>query len=197
MAKFKAPDFNRRTPAWQWNEAEFIIGLRELQKVDELTIEMEKRWGEGLLRLKLDSKLRERFDNQRYKLNAAINGGDLDHLREQCRRMINALRAADAVASALGDPMPAVWEIGLPDGRLVGFVQSSEGILRAQRSGRYASVWSAEEVARIIDAMPHIVGAVKERFGGSEVNPLKALECATPIGQLPTFDAEVGDEIPF
>jgi hypothetical protein len=47
-------------------------------------------------------ELREKFDRQRYLLNRAVWHGQLEDVRVQSGRMVNAWRAADAAAEAAG-----------------------------------------------------------------------------------------------
>ena len=181
-------------PVWQWNRESFVVGRRLLAEVEELSESLARKWGDERMRSLCPKPLREAFASQEFKLREAVRGGDLENLREHCTRMLKALRAADEAASKAPTAFdPEIWEVGLSDGRLLAVVRTVHAMRRVD-ARRYHSVWSLEEFVRVIEAQPEAVLAVKARFEGSEVGGMFS---RVPINQLPTFDAEVGDDIPF
>ena len=181
-------------PVWQWNRESFVVGRRLLAEVEELSESLARKWGDERMRSLCPKPLREAFASQEFKLREAVRGGDLENLREHCTRMLKALRAADEAASKAPTAFdPEIWEVGLSDGRLLAVVRTAHAMRRVD-ARRYQSVWSLEEFVRVIEAQPEAVLAVKARFEGSEVGGMFS---RVPINQLPTFDAEVGDDIPF
>jgi len=153
---------------------------------------MRDKWGEGRLRLLVAADLRAKFDAQAAKLNYAEWHGTLDDLLTQCRRMANAWRALDRSATDAGHgPQEAgLWEVELPNGRLLRLARTDADARRAPAGG---TVWSLEEVARLIDMQPAAVLALKDTFAGStvaEVTPVK------PTRQ-PAFVSDEPESIPI
>jgi len=181
-------------PVWQWDDASWVVGRRLLAEVEELSESLRRKWGDDRMRSLCPRKLREAFDSQECKLRSAVRGGDLESLREHCTRMLRALRAADEAASKAPTAFdPEIWEIGTTDGRLLAVVRTVPAMRRVD-ARRYHSVWSLEEFVRVIEAQPEVIREVKARFEGSEIGGMFS---RVPIDQLPTFDAEIGDDIPF
>jgi hypothetical protein len=176
-----------------------IQGL--VQSVDLLTDSLERKWGIGRLRLLVDDALRERFDRQWRKWQAAYAAQDLDAVRAHSEAMRRAWNALDQAAAAAGHtPMaPEVWETRMPDGTVLAIVRSSaeqHALARAARDehdGRAREVWSLDEIGRVICAWDgrNWVDAVRAEFPGAKVEALRL----TPSGA--EFDWSRGDEIPF
>jgi hypothetical protein len=95
MAKRKT-DTQRRT--WADTPGTYIAGRANIDGADKVAIEMERKWGVDRLRLLVSVELREKFDRQRYKYNAAIWHGDLEAVRREADRMTRAWMALDAAA---------------------------------------------------------------------------------------------------
>jgi hypothetical protein len=175
-----------------------IQGL--VQSVDLLTDMLERKWGVGRLRLLVDDVLRERFDRQWRKWQAAYGAQDLDAVRAHSEAMRRAWNALDQAAIAAGHtPMaPEVWETRMPDGVVLAIVRGpAEQNLLARRpaegDARAREVWSLDEIGRIVCAWEgrNWVDAVRAEFPGAKVEALRL----TPRGA--EFDWSRGDEIPF
>ena len=180
-----------KPPTWQWAKSSFEFGVAAINPVDDLIWEIENKW-RGKLRLLIPSELRQKVDRQRYLFNDAIVRGDLENLVLQCKRMENAVRAADKAASASGaldDPL--VWQIAGKDGAMLSFVQTDDDVARVAASGRFDSVWSMEEVARLIEAQDAPVSAIKARYKASVVSALERVGKEEP--RPPWRDDEVSD----
>jgi len=138
--------------------------------VEHVRGEMERRWGVGRLRLVVDADLRVRFDRQVDHLNTAIHHGDIEDVRREGQRMINAWRALSRAAEAGGafELHPLVWEVQLDDGRVVGIVRTGAEARHVHQNGRQIELWTLEEIARLIVAFPVCVKA-KELWPGAEV----------------------------
>jgi hypothetical protein len=54
--------------------------------LDQVAIEMERKWGVGRLRLLVNELLRAKFDAQKDKLDAAIAANSLQYIRRSGRR---------------------------------------------------------------------------------------------------------------
>lgn len=193
----------KRGPLWQWNKNSYLQGMEELNAVDNVGHEMERKWGAQRLRLLAPPALREKFDSQRYKLNEALFEGDLANLTTQCRRMRLAWETLDRTATEGGaSHHPDVWEIVMADGSVVAIVRTDDDMTRTNErllkiaAGRKLSLWSLEEVARIITAYGDAVRPVadiKARYLGSIVQALTARPEDAPATKAEPFD----DPIPF
>ena len=193
----------KRGPLWQWNENSFNQGIEEINKVDNLGREMELKWGGQRLRLLVAPDVREKFDRQRYKLNAALFEGDLINLVAQCRRMATAWQALDRLAAEGGaSHHPDVWEVAMADGSVAVVVRTDDDMTRANEvalkvaAGRRMTLWSLEEVARLIAAFGSQVKPVadlKARYTGAIVQALTAHAAGGPAPDIAPFD----DPIPF
>ncbi|WP_270936288.1 hypothetical protein [Falsiroseomonas oryzae] len=176
-----------------------IQGL--VQSVDLLTDSLERKWGVGRLRLLVDDALRERFDRQWRKWQAAYAAQDLEAVRVHSEAMRRAWAALDGASMAAGHvPMaPEVWETRMPDGSVLAIVRGpaeQHALPRAKGQGgdgRAREVWSLDEIGRVICAWEgrNWVEAVRAEFPGAKVEALRL----TPRGA--EFDWSRGDEIPF
>jgi hypothetical protein len=176
-----------------------IQGL--VQSVDLLTDSLERKWGVGRLRLLVDDALRERFDRQWRKWQAAYAAQDLQAVRAHSEAMRRAWTALDQAATAAGHMplVPEVWETRMPDGTVLAIVRGpaeQHALAQAERQqgdGRAREVWSLDEIGRIVCAWDgrNWVDAVRAEFHGATVEALRL----TPRGA--EFDWSRGDDIPF
>jgi hypothetical protein len=175
-----------RPPSWAVYDAIQSV----IEGVDEVARQNEARWGVGRLDLLVADDLRERFRKQQRRLDDAISQHDLGAVSRAGEAMKRAWSALDQAARAAGHPelQPNVWEVAMPDGRIVAFVQSNAEAAILTRSARYLDVWTAEEVALVIAKFPEIALA-KQTFPGATVKSARMKP--RPI------DWAVGDEIPF
>ena len=129
-----------------------IQGL--VQSVDTLTDTMERKWGIGRLRLLVSDTLRERFDRQWGKWQAAYAEQDLDAVRAHSEAMRRAWAALDAAATEAGYAplVPEVWETRMPDGVVLAVVRTQQEAHALARDGREREVWTLDEVGRIVCA---------------------------------------------
>ena len=72
--------------------------------LDQVAIEMERKWGVGRLRLLVSDLLRAKFDAQKDKLDAAIATNREQYIRAQAEGMKRAWAALDKAASEAGHP---------------------------------------------------------------------------------------------
>jgi hypothetical protein len=201
----KATD--KKAPTWNRTPGTFIAGQEEIDEVDLVAIEMEKKWGCDRLRLLVPKELREKFDRQRYLFNQAIYHGDLEEVRQESRRMIKAWRAADKAAEETGAKTlpPEVWEVTTPSGKVVAIVRTNADARHVIVEGRTTAVFLLEEIGRLIEGFPALAKA-KEAFSGISVtkvrsaigDPLTAIKTSSVgIDDEMVFRWENGDEIPF
>jgi hypothetical protein len=88
--------------------------------------------------------------------------------------MIKAWKALDKAAIEAGCvPIdPAVFEVTLEDGTVAAIVREPDLVNKVMADGRRVSVYSLEEIGRLIFAFKEVL-AVKEHFPGAEVMPTK------------------------
>jgi hypothetical protein len=191
-----------KTRLWDRTPGEYLAGRAAIDEVDVTASEMEAKWGADRLRLLVTPELREKFDRQRYKLNQAIWHGDLEAVRRESIRTITAWRTLDGVASSASKQAlaPDIWEIPLPDGSVAALAQDGAAA-RAyhQAEGRAVAVYTLEEIARLITAMPTLM-AIKHKFPGATVTASKRTvdDPLLSVGDTRTpLDEVNGDEMPF
>lgn len=168
-----------------------------LEQLDEVARQAERRWGVGRLPALVSVDLAERFWRQKEKLDAAITeeatGGSMANVEFEAGRMVNAWMALGAAAEAAGAvPLsPRHLEARLPDGRLV--VVCGDPVEAHQIAGdhRMASVWSMEEIARVL-ATFDLVNTAKYLWGEAKVEEARI----NPDRLMPPIDWSRGDEMP-
>jgi hypothetical protein len=170
-----------------------IQGL--VQSVDLLTDRLERKWGVGRLRLLVEDALRERFDRQWRKWQAAYATQDLDAVRAHSEAMRRAWAALDVAATTAGhQPLaPEVWETRMPNGRVLGVVRTLPEAHALAGDGRERDIWTLDEVGRVIAAWhaERWADAAHRHFPGAQIAAIRL----TPRGA--EFDWAQGDEIPF
>lgn len=168
-----------------------------LDRLDHTARTMERKWGVGRLRLLVDDVLRAKFDRQARLLDGVLwtddpnVRGDGKTILAQVDAMARGWSALDAAATAAGHaPKPPAWiECPSPDGRLFVVVpdNADASLLDDQLRGRAASVYTAAEIGRLLQAWPDIATA-KATFPGATVTEIRPRRAP---------DWEVGDDIPW
>lgn len=177
-AKPAQPLTDKGLGPWAQDPATYIAGCSWMDEADKVAMASERKWGAGRLRLLVGQDLRQRFDRQRYLWNQALFHGDLEAVRREAPRMANAWKALDAAATAAGaQALPvAVWEIALPDGRVLALGRSNDDVAayaaRLGEGARAVELWSFEEVARLI-AGRVFESAIKQAFPGATVEAVR------------------------
>jgi hypothetical protein len=156
--------------------------------LDQVALAMERKWGVGRLRLLVSDFLRAKFDEQKDRLDAALQSGEERFVAAQVEGMRRAWQALDRAAHEAGtSPLaPQVWECVLPStGEILSLVRSAEEAHHITREGR---VFTVAEVALLIEALGDGVLNIKQKFPGATV---------TGIRRKAPADWAHGDEIPF
>jgi hypothetical protein len=185
--------------SWGNSPGTYIAGAAEIDEVDLVAREVERRWGAGRVRLLVPLELREKFDRQRYLFNQAIWFGELEGLRRERPRMIAAWRAVDRAALASGADLasPDVWEVPLSDGRVLALGRTSEDMAAwaasGRAGGREVTLWSLEEVARLIEAGAFLSN-VKVAFPGARVEVVRT-SIDDPLAGIPSGGDPIDDVI--
>jgi hypothetical protein len=190
------------TRTWDRSHGTYIAGRAYADEADHTAAQMEAKWGADRLRLLVGPDLREKFDRQRYLFNQAIWHGDLEAVRQQSMRMVKAWLALDKAASEAGATKldPQVWEISLEDGSVAAIVPSNEQARLVEPDGRRVSVYTLEEIGRLLAGYPGLA-KVKAAFPGATVTQVRR-NVSDPLDSIATsdkpLDAELAeDEIPF
>lgn len=198
------------TRTWARHPGTYIAGRAYLDEADLTASEMEAKWGADRLRLLVSPDLREKFDRQRYLLNQAIWHGELEGVRREAQRMVNAWLALDCAAEIAGKEKlsPLVWEIAVLDSTEVdqpgvgayvaAIVPDAEHAHAVRADGRKVVVYTLEEIGRLLAAMPGVAkskivwpGATVTEVRRSVVDPLLSVhDTHEPLNAQ-------GDEIGF
>lgn len=185
-----AVEMAQETRKWANSHGTYIAGRAYVDEADLTAAEMETKWGADRLRLLVGPELRTKFDRQRYLFNQAIWHGELEDVRRESGRMINAWLALDAAATAAGKTKlsSAVWEITLTNGTVAALVQDATAARQVVADGRRVNVYTLEEIARLLDGFPEIA-KVHAAFPGATVtavrrsieDPLDAIDSSKPL----------------
>lgn len=202
----------RPTIPWQQTAGMYLAGQEWVDEVDLVTLEMDRKWGRGRLRLMVGPDIREKYDRQRYLYLQALWEGQLEDLRREAGMMVKALRRCDELASIAGKrPIhPSVWEVTLDDGRVAAIVREPEALQFVAADGRYVVVYDLEEIGKLLPYLSDVC-AIKEAFPGATVakaagivkDPFAAMEgidthgifdVRAPIDDVMNFE---DDSVPF
>ena len=184
------------SPQWGHSHGTYLAGRAYIDGADETAATMEKKWGVDRLRLLVPPEMREKFDRQRYLLNQAIWSGELEDVRRESGRMVNAWTALDRVATEAGHlPLQVeVWEVTLEDGAVAAIVQDNASAHRVVNDGRQVVVYTLEEIARLLSAYPGIA-KVKQTFPGASVTGARK-SVTDPLNEVWDTSGSLDDEIP-
>jgi hypothetical protein len=160
--------------SWASTHGTYLSGQAAIDGADHAAITMENKWGAGRLRLLVPAELREKFDKQRFRLNAAIWHGDLQELQTEAQRMVNAWMALDRAAEAAGASAlwGGIWEVALADGTVAALVRDRGDIPAVVAEERQLVVYTLEEIGAMLGHYREVV-KVKETFPGSTVERIR------------------------
>jgi hypothetical protein len=181
--------------SWARTNGTYIAGRAYLDGADETACEMEAKWGADRLRLLVDAELREKFDRQRYLLNQAIWHGELEEVRRESNRMVNAWLALDRAATAAGkQPLsPQVWEIALEDGSVAAIVPDGAHARHVVSEGRQVAVYTLDEIGRFLSVYRDVAQA-KLTFPGAEVVQIRRT-VDDPLNAISDSDERLDDPL--
>ncbi len=182
--------------SWARTHGTYIAGRAYIDGVDETASEMEAKWGADRLRLLVGAEWREKFDRQRYLLNQAIWHGDLEQIRRETARMTAAWLKLDALAAEAGkQPLaPQVWEIPLEDGSVAAIVPTYGHARLVSAEDRQVSVYTLEEIGRLLSAYPDIAKA-KLIFPGATITAVRR-QVDDPLDGIHDTAAGLDDPMP-
>jgi hypothetical protein len=185
-----APEPRPGVGPWGKSAAGYIGGSVALEQADRAAREVEAYWGAGRLWRLLEPDLAEKLLRQQAKFNRAIWHGELHEVEAEAGRMATAWRVCHRRALEAGhEPLsPEVWEVALPDGRVLALCRDGDSAQAYDPEGRRVTLWTLQEVAEMV-AAEYWVNAVKREFPGAEVTPIRP-----PTNPL---DVLRGDDIDF
>ena len=159
-----------------------------VEGLDQVAIAMERKWGVDRLRLIVSDSLRAKFDEQKDRLDAAIQSGEERYVAAQVEGMKRAWSALDRAAHDAGEQAARTRSLGMRAaldrrGR-VARANRGRGPPRRPR----VRVFTTAEVAILIDALGDGVLDIKHKFPGATV---------TGVRRKAPVDWERGDDIPF
>lgn len=174
-----------KIPAAQMDQIQATIA-----RLDHVAHAAETKWGIGRLPLLVAETTRARFSAQRRLLDQAIEAASPVDIVAQAAGMTRAWAALDAEATAAGaQPIAAdVWEIRLADGSVARLVKTLAEATAVARDGRAGTVWTLDELARVLSAWPELVRLAKDTFSGATVVDART---KTPMDWIN------GDELPW
>jgi hypothetical protein len=183
--------------SWARSHGTYLTGRAYIDGVDETACEMETKWGADRLRLLVSSELREKFDRQRYLFNQAIWHVDLEAVRRESGRMVNAWMALDRAAESAGASKLAreVWEVVLEDGSVAAIVADTAHAKLVVGEGRQVAVYTLDEIGRLLSAYPQIAQA-KLVFPGAEVTEIRKRSIEDPLNAVRDTEQGLDDPIP-
>jgi len=195
--QFGLPAAHFASPPWQAMVGTYIAGQSEVDELDLVAIDMERKWGNGRLRLLVDTVLRQKFDRQRYLINQALWHGELQDVIREARRMIAAWRALDRAAEAAGKPRldTEVWEVAMPSGAVAAIVRDPHQAGKVAAQDRAVRVYTLDEIGRLIEGFPEILAA-KQVFPGATVERVRT-RVTDPLDAVPDSKAMIDDVLPF
>jgi hypothetical protein len=179
--------------SWARTNGTYLAGRAYIDGADET----ETKWGADRLRLLVSPELREKFDRQRYLFNQAIWHGDLEAVRRESGRMVNAWMALDRAAESAGASELAreVWEVVLEDGSVAAIVADTAHAKLVVGEGRQVAVYTLDEIGRLLSAYPQIAQA-KLVFAGAEVTEIRKRSIEDPLNAVRDTEQGLDDPIP-
>ena len=158
-----------------------------LHRYDDVVSEVERKWGVDRLVWLVPVELRERFEAQMDKLNAAIDKCEgVEHEVEVTLRGVAAIEQAAIAAGA--KPLTGEYIEGrMPDGTPLAIVATGYEVSKVKKENREMRVYSVDEIGKMLamNAASEIVDKVKAVFPGATVESVKRVE------------EVLDDEIPF
>lgn len=192
--------------SWARSHGTYIAGRAYVDGADQTAAEMEAKWGVDRLRLLVTPELREKFDRQRYLFNQAIWHGELEQVRTEANRMVNAWLALDRAAAAAGkQPLhPQVWEVPVSEtatdddptraAYVVAIVPDDATAHHVIAEGRKVVVYTLAEIGRFLALYPDIAKA-KAIFPGATVTAVRR-SVDDPLSSVHDTSEPLDDPVP-
>lgn len=184
------PAYQARPSPDMWNDKDDAsIMNAAINSLDQVSREMEQRWGYGTLERLASPDLAAKFEMARESLRVACAGDDPSIVIQKAENMAKGWRVLEKRALEKGEkPIDErIWLHIADDGRRYGFVNEI-GIAAQVTESHSCRVYSLDEVTRIVqryEAEAMIVAATKDAFPGAEIQ------------EIVNKGDKLNDEIPF
>ena len=144
---------------------------------DEAARASEAKWGVGRLVSLVSDATRLSFHRGWEAWHKAQTDRDEYTLLAIIPKMVRALGIMDAEAARLGHaPLDInVWETRAPDGRVLAIVRTAAEASAVVRSGRAMTVYTLEEIGRLLRKI-ETIDAIKLEFPGARVSRVTQLD---------------------
>jgi hypothetical protein len=146
---------------------------RWLDRLDEMALVYEARWGIGNLPRLCSEVTAQKYDKQNEKLAAAIKDQDIKLVQDLVNGFVRAYEIMEREAIERGHKpiSPECMEVALESGFKLRIARNNTEARNLTVQGVY--VWSLEEVARVIEKDYTLVNVIKENFKGAEVKSIR------------------------
>jgi len=160
-----------------------------VQTVDEVAVQMERKWGSGKLERCVSPQTAEGFEMARMAFDTALQSGVIDEIRLKGDNLIKGYRYLDAEALKLGrEPAsPQIWHVSGDSGQHYAICHDADAVDLVEPIDG-VTVMTLRELLRFYEnheASKNWVNHVKAVFPGSTVSSVKIPE------------GELNDELPF
>ena len=157
-----------------------------MRSLDAVARDAEVRWGIGKLESLADPELAARFEQARVRLNAALNGDDVNEVVARCKDMIKGWKVIEKRVREAGHQpgISRVWYHKGDDGKTYAFVQDPADATLVEKG---AVAYTLDEVVRLLDQRFQTINSVKQQWPGAEVTKVKPK----------TIEKDFQDDIPF
>jgi hypothetical protein len=171
------------------------------EEVQALHQAAQAKWGFERLEMLVGPDLRAKFRRTRMSWATALQAAwdadmltrdHLDAVIAKCAAMGRAYAALDAAAEEAGarPVAPWVWEVPLADGSVIALVQTDAEASKVIADGRHVRVYTAQEIANLIDMIPEVLKLAKAEYPGAKFE-------MSSLGPVDRSWVRHGDEIPF
>jgi len=146
---------------------------RWLDRLDEMALAYEARWGIGNLPRLCSDVTAQKYDKQNEKLAAAIKDQDIKLVQDLVNGFVRAYEIMEREALEKGHkPTVAEYmEVALESGFRLRIARNNTEARGVTAQG--VVVWSLEEVARVIEKDYTLVNKVKASFDGAVVKSVR------------------------
>jgi hypothetical protein len=146
---------------------------RWLDRLDEMALAVEARWGIGNLPRLCSETTAQKYDKQNEKLAVAIREQDIRQVQDLVNGFGRAYEVMEREALERGNkPSVAEYmEVALESGFKLRIARNNTEARSVTEKNVY--VWTLEEVARVIEKDYTLVNVIKAQFDGAEVKSVR------------------------
>jgi len=151
----------------------------------------EVRWGVDRLQELVSFELREKFYQQRDRLNKAIDSNDgMEVVRQvEVTSRAYAKLEQEAIARGHSEVTGDYFEAAMADGKVLAVCKTKADCVKVARDNREMVVYSVDEIAHLL--------SVQSKPVVDKVNEVKSIFPGAEIVSIKPIDEPLDDEIPF